>query len=169
MAELDVLNEDNAWTYWSRSDAFTMALNIGSDQKARRGLALVIAVWVEHLLNVRVRVEPITEIEDTDWRWFVGLDAEATRIGNALWNREPVDEDAYSRILALFRLSFVDRGEMDCRVAGHPVYILLAMSPDKLVRVKPQNLIAGLPVRVGTQRSGAGAGPCRRIASKSES
>jgi Family of unknown function (DUF6352) len=147
MAELDVLNEDNAWTYWSRSDAFTMALDIGSDAKARQGLALVIATWVGHLLHVRVRVEPIAAVEDTDWRWFVGLDAEATRIGNALWNGEPLDENACSRILALFRLTFVDDGEMDSKVAGHPVYILLAMTPDKLVRVKPQNLIAGLPVR----------------------
>jgi Family of unknown function (DUF6352) len=153
MAELDVLNDDNAWTYWSRSDAFTMILDIGSDPKARQGIALVIAAWVGHLLRVRVQVEPITAIEERDWRWFVGLDADATRIGNALWNGEMLDEDAYSRVLALFRLTFDDAGEMESEVAGHPVYILLAMTPDKLVRVKPQNLIEGLPVRVKLQVS----------------
>jgi hypothetical protein len=151
IAELDVMSDNNAWTYWSRSDAFTMVLDIGSDPKARQGLAHVIAAWIGHLLHIRMQVEPVVAIEDRDWRWFIGLDAEATRIGNALWNGEPLADDAYSRILALFRLTFVDIGEMEKRIAGYPVYILLAMTPDKLVRVKPQNLITGLPIRTRPQ------------------
>ena len=31
-------------------------------------------------------------------------------------------------------------------MAGIPVYLLLAMSEDRHVRMKPQNLIVGLPV-----------------------
>jgi hypothetical protein len=31
--------------------------------------------------------------------------------------------------------------------SGAPFYLLLAMTPDGLLRVKPQNLIAGLPIR----------------------
>jgi hypothetical protein len=30
---------------------------------------------------------------------------------------------------------------------GEPIYLLLAMTPDGLLRMKPQNLITGLPVR----------------------
>jgi len=149
-AELDVLDDANAWTYWSRSDAFSMALNIGANPRSREGLARVIETGVRHLLHVEAAVEPIARIEDPDWRWFVGLDAEATRIGNALWRGDAVDEDAMSRVLALFRLTFAERDRIDPKAAGSPVYLLLAMTPDRIVRVKPQNLVMGLPVKAET-------------------
>ena len=31
-------------------------------------------------------------------------------------------------------------------IKGDPVYLILAMSPDKVLRMKPQNLLTGLPV-----------------------
>jgi hypothetical protein len=151
IAQLDILDDGNAWTYWSRSDAHTMALNIGSNPRSREGLARAIEVWVRHLLNLEVRVEPVTAIEDSDWRWFVGLDAEATAIGNALWTGEDVDDAAGARVLALFRLTFVDPSAIDPRIVGHPVYCLLAMTADGTVRLKPQNLIMGLPLASGAR------------------
>ena len=33
------------------------------------------------------------------------------------------------------------------KVRGEPVYLILAMTADKLLRLKPQNLVTGLPVR----------------------
>ena len=30
---------------------------------------------------------------------------------------------------------------------GESVCLILAMTPDKIIRMKPQNLVAGLPVR----------------------
>jgi hypothetical protein len=146
-SELDVLNAENAWTYWSRSDAFTMALNIGSDPRARQAVARVIQTWVRHLLHMDVRVEPLTSIEDQDWRWFVGLDAESTQIGNALWRGETIEDDARSRVLATFRLTFADLSYVEERVGERPVYVLLAMTRDRILRVKPQNLITGLPLK----------------------
>jgi hypothetical protein len=146
-SELDVISGENAWTYWSRSDAFTMALNIGSDRLAREALARVIETWVRHLLNTEVQVEPLSAIDDPDWRWFVGLDAEATQIGNDLWRGETIGEDARSRVLATFRLTFRDIAYVDERVGDRPIYILLAMTPDRTLRVKPQNLITGLPLK----------------------
>jgi Family of unknown function (DUF6352) len=151
IAQLDILDDGNAWTYWSRSDAHTMALNIGSNPRSREGLARAIEVWVRHLLNLEVRVEPVAAIEDSDWRWFVGLDAEATAIGNALWTGEDVDDAAGARVLALFRLTFVDPSAIDPRIVGHPVYCLLAMTADGTVRLKPQNLIMGLPLASGAR------------------
>ena len=144
--ELDVITADNAWTYWSRSDAFTMALDLGSDPRARQALARAIECWVEHLLAIEIAVEPRARIADADWRWFVGLDAEATAIGNALWRGEPPAAEAQARVLALFALTFRDPARVSSRVGGSPVYLLLAMTPDRRVRLKPQNLIAGLPV-----------------------
>jgi hypothetical protein len=32
---LDVMDEQNAWTYWSRSDAHSMIMNLGGDARAR--------------------------------------------------------------------------------------------------------------------------------------
>lgn len=144
--ELDVLNDDNAWSYWSRSDAFTMALNLGSSPKSRAGLATAIEVWVRHLLNVEVRVSPLERLDDPDWRWFVGLDAEATRIGNALWRGEEIGAGEQERLVGLFSLAFADPADVDPRVGDRPLSLLLAMTPDKTVRVKPHNLIVGLPL-----------------------
>lgn len=146
VSELDVLTSDNAWTYWSRSDAFSMALNLGADPRSREGLARAIEAFVHHLLAVEVAVAPIPAIEDRDWRWFVGLDAEATRIGNALWRGEPVEAATGERVIALFRLTIRDPARADPRVGDRPVYLMLAMNPDRIVTMKPQNLIAGLPV-----------------------
>lgn len=148
-SELDVLDDANAWTYWSRSDAHSMALNLGSNPRSREGLARVVEAWVGHLLHVEIAVEPIARIEDRDWRWFVGLDSEATRIGNALWAGEAPDPESQSRLLTFFRLTFADPAAIEPKAAGHPVYLLLAMTPDKMVRVKPQNLLTGLPLRTG--------------------
>lgn len=148
VSELDVLTAENAWTYWSRSDAFSMALNLGSDPKSREGLARAIEAFVRHLLAVEIAVAPVPAIEDKDWRWFVGLDAEGTRIGNALWRGEPVDAATAERVIALFRLTILDATRADPRVGDRPVYLLLAMAPDRTVTMKPQNLIAGLPVVV---------------------
>jgi hypothetical protein len=149
--DLDVLDDGNAWTYWSRSDAHTMALNLGSSPKSRAGFARAIEIFVHHLLHETVTVEPLAEMRDADWRWFTGLDAEATRIGNALWRGEAVAQEDIGRVLGLFRLTFADHTRVEPSVAGRPVYLILAMTPDRMVRMKPQNLVTGLPLVAGVR------------------
>jgi len=144
--EMDVMDDENAWTYWSRSDAHAMVMNFGGNPKARAGLCRVIERWIGHLLGVAVNVETVASIEDRDWRWFVGLDSEGTRIGNALWNGAAMDDDAAERIIALMRLTIEDTRLVDERVGTRPVYLILASGADRVVRLKPQNLIAGLPL-----------------------
>jgi Family of unknown function (DUF6352) len=144
--EMDVMDDDNAWTYWSRSDAHAMVMNIGGNPKARAGLCRVIERWISHLLGVAVNVETVASIEDRDWRWFIGLDSEATGIGNALWNGDAPEGKAAERIVALMRLDIEDTRLVDDRVGTRPVYLILAMGTDKVVRLKPQNLVAGLPL-----------------------
>ena len=144
-----MLTAENAWSYWSRSDAFSMVLNLGGDTRARDALAAVIERWVGHLTGVGVTVEPLQNLTDEDWRWFVGLDAEATRLGNLMWRGGRLTEEEEGRILALFRLTFEDGAPVIPEVAGHPVYLIMAMTQDRHLRLKPQNLIAGLPFRPG--------------------
>jgi hypothetical protein len=147
--DLDVMDDENAWTYWSRSDAHTMIMNMGANAKAREGLARVIERWIGHLTGLDVKVEPLASIEDRDWRWFIGLDPEGTKIGNMLWKGAALGPDFAERIVTLMRLTFVDESRLQPGVRGAPVYLIGAMDKDKIWRLKPQNLIAGLPLLEG--------------------
>jgi hypothetical protein len=150
--QLDIMTDETAWTYWSRSDAFTMALNLGGNPRSREGLARAIEAWIRHMLGTTVLVTPERGLVDEDWRWFVGLDAEATRIGNALWQDRKLDPGAEQRLLAVFKMSFVDESAVLSAVKGHPVWLLLAETPDRVLRMKPQNLLVGLPLVGGAAR-----------------
>ncbi|MET0277413.1 MAG: DUF6352 family protein [Pseudorhodoplanes sp.] len=146
-AEIDVLNEDNAHLYWEHSDLFHTAIDLTAGSRGLAALATVIERWIAHVMGTRVTVEPLSEMRDVDLKWYVGLDVEATRIGNALWNGEELDEATLSQVVGLFRLTIQDPHIVLEQVAAEPVYLILAMSRDKVIRMKPQNLIAGLPVR----------------------
>jgi hypothetical protein len=146
-AAIDVLNDENAASYWERSDRYDMAFDLTGGRQGLVALAEAIRRWIAHLLDLEVTVEPLTELRDAALTWYVGLDADATRIGDALWNGEELDEATMARVAALFRLTFRDPSVMLDKVKGEPVYLILAMTPDKTVRMKPQNLVTGLPVR----------------------
>lgn len=64
-----------------------------------------------------------------------------------LWHGEEIDEAALARVVGLFRLTFSDPALMVEKVRGDPVYLILAMTGDKTIRMKPQNLLTGLPVQ----------------------
>ncbi|TIP78255.1 MAG: hypothetical protein E5X63_38060, partial [Mesorhizobium sp.] len=55
--------------------------------------------------------------------------------------------EAAKRVIALFRLTFSDTGEVLPQVGARPVWLIMAMTPDRTIRMKPQNLVAGLPFR----------------------
>jgi hypothetical protein len=146
-AEIDVLGEGNAGDYWRRSDRFDMALDLTAGRRGLAALGEAIRRWVRHLLGAGVGIEPLSELQDAPLVWYVGLDVEATRIGDALWNGEELDEAARRRVVGLYRLTFDDPADAEDKVRGDPVYLIAAMTADKVLRLKPQNLIAGLPVR----------------------
>jgi hypothetical protein len=50
-------------------------------------------------------------------------------------------------LLGLFRLTFLDPADMIEKIRGEPVYLLAAAAGDEMLRLKPQNLVAGLPIR----------------------
>jgi len=145
--EIEVLSDDNAPGYWERSDRFDLALDLTAGRRGLAALGAVIACWVKHLLDIDVMVEPLNELRDVALTWYVGLDANGTRIGDALWNGAEIDEAANARVVGLFRLTFPDAGIVIERMAGEAVYLILAMTPDKILRMKPQNLLTGLPIR----------------------
>jgi hypothetical protein len=146
-AAIDVLTDANAPQYFERSDAYDMALDLTGGRRGLSALADVIARWIRHLLAVDVAVEPLTELRNARLTWYVGLDADGTRIGDRLWRGDEIDDAARAQVAGLFRLTFRDGAVAAAELAGEPVYLILAMTPDKTLRMKPQNLVTGLPVR----------------------
>jgi hypothetical protein len=50
-------------------------------------------------------------------------------------------------VLALFRVTFANPELVVDAVGREPLYLILAITPDQLVRMKPQNLLTGLPIK----------------------
>jgi Family of unknown function (DUF6352) len=144
--EVDVLNDDNAETYWQRSDLFDMALDLTAGRRGLDALGKVIERWIAHLLPVEVEVQSLTEATGVNLTWYVGLDTEATAIGDTLWHGEELDQAARERIIGLYRLTFRDAEMVLDTAKGEPIYLILAMTSDRMLRMKPQNLVTGLPL-----------------------
>jgi hypothetical protein len=148
--DVDVLSDDNAAAYWERSDSFDMALDLSAGRRGLAALAAVLERWVAHLLGIEVAVEPVTEPGEVALSWYVGLDAEATRLGDRLWRGGAPDPDEAASVIAVFQLTFADRGQVLEQLAGEPIYLILAMNAERVLRMKPQNLLTGLPIREAT-------------------
>jgi hypothetical protein len=149
VTELDVLKPENADGYHGRSDAFDMVLDLGGQPSGRAAMAEAIRLFIRHMHGFDAAVTPLERIEDHNWRWFIGLDSEATRLGNILWKGGTPALDEASRVLALFRLDLPASAPVRPDVAGAPVWLLMAMDSARTFRMKPQNLIAGLPLAGG--------------------
>lgn len=162
-AELAVLDAANADQYRARSERHRYLLDLTHEvtqdlshgltlrmTRARSGLkalARVLELWVQHLLGVTVTIEPLARVDDAAWRWHIGLDSEATAILNDLYEGQAVAPERMQRLISLFRLSFVDPACVQPDMAGKPVYLGLAMNPQGLLRLKPQNLLLNLPLK----------------------
>ena len=146
-ADIDVLNEDNAHLYWEHSDLFHTAIDLTAGRRGLAALAEVIQRWIAHVMAVDVDIEPLTELRDVNLTWYVGLDSEGTHIGDVLWTDGELDESEQARVVGLFRLTFRDPHLVMETVGQEPVYLILAMSEDRIIRMKPQNLLTGLPIR----------------------
>ena len=59
-AEIDVLRDENAATYWERSDRFDTAIDLTAGHAGLAALARVLEVWVSHMLAPDVAIEPLT-------------------------------------------------------------------------------------------------------------
>jgi hypothetical protein len=91
----------------------------------------------------------LRELREARFTWYVGLDAEGTRIGDMLWHGETLDEATLGRVVGLYQLTFL---EPSLVTVGHgdPVYLIMAMTNDRILRLKPQNLLTGLPLQTGS-------------------
>jgi hypothetical protein len=144
--ELDVLDEKSAGRYFERDERHDTVLNLDGAQAGCAALCRVLERWIAHFHGVRTVVKPVREIPDADWKWHVGLDAEATILLNEIYNGGEVDEERMKRVVGLFRIEFRDPIVLRPELAGAPVYAGLAMASDGTLRMKPQNLLVNLPL-----------------------
>jgi Family of unknown function (DUF6352) len=145
--QLDVLGEENKPLYWARSDRFDTAIDFRFTEPAQDALGRVIEAWIAHFLHVKTRVQAMQSIRDESWSWHIGCDVESTRILNALYNGEEVSEEDLYKIIALYRLEFLDAADVMDTLQGKPVYLGLAINDDGRLVFKPQNLLTNLPLR----------------------
>jgi hypothetical protein len=150
-AQVDVLSEQNADLYWERSDAFDMSLDLTAGRRGLAALGLVLTRWVRHLLGIDVKIDAVAELLDENLVWYVGLDADATRIGDALWNGDELCEADRRLVVGLYRMTFAPDAGVIEHARGAPTHMILAMSADHTLRLKPQNLIVGLPIQRRTE------------------
>jgi len=144
--ELDVLSENNAETYWERSERHDFAISLNRGGRLLEALCRVFERWIAHFLSVEVTIRPQREIADARWVWHVGLDAEASALLNDLYNRVDVSDERMERLLCLFELSFANPAAMRPSIAGRPVYLAMAMDGERRLKLKPQNLLLNLPL-----------------------
>jgi hypothetical protein len=144
--ELDVLDDKSAGRYFERDERYDTVLQLNAGRAGCAAFCRVLERWIAHFHGVRTTVTPVREIPDEDWVWHVGLDAEATTLLNEVYSGAEVGEERMRRIVGLFRVDFRDPIVLRPEIAGSPVFLGLAITPDGTLRMKPQNLLMNLPL-----------------------
>ncbi len=149
--KMDVLNNENAPFYWMRDELHSFAIDLIPGREGSEALARVIERWYAHLLGLRVAVTPKVQIEDPAWRWHIGLDVRATQLLNSLYDGKALEEKDANAIICLFELT--ETVGHDTKSTREPLKIYLAVAHDhqQRLKLKPQNLIVGLPAELLTR------------------
>ena len=145
-AELDVLHEDNASLYWERDESHDLVVSLNHGAPALEALCRVLEAWVGHFVGSTARIQVEKEINDDDWVWHVGLDAQASAVLNDLYQGHDVSEQRMAGMLCLLSLRFDEPAVLTPEMAGKPVYLAMAMDAHKRLKLKPQNLLLNLPL-----------------------
>ena len=165
-AEMRVLHADAQAAYWAEAAkpagrhlflldlthqikqelGHGLAFHVTNAHSGLKALAAVLQRWVQHLLGVAVQITPLQKIDDPQWRWHLGLDAEASKLLDDLYEDRAVEPERLARLVSLFRLEFDDPADMRADVAGKPVYLGMMTAAEQTMRLKPQNLLLNLPL-----------------------
>jgi len=144
--DMDVLQPETAALYWQRNARFDTVLDLSFSRHGIDALCRVLEDWVRHFFRADVLIQPVQKISDEKWVWHIGLDAESTALLNDLYEDVEITDARMSRLLSLFRLKFQKPELMRPDIANRPIYLALAMTADKKIRLKPQNLLVNLPL-----------------------
>ena len=144
--DLDVLHAENADAYWARSESFDWVVCMNRGEPALDALCTVLRQWIAHFWGVGVRIQTVTDIDDENWVWHTGLDAQSSAILNALYVGQDVASEQMQRMMCLFKLDFERPQDMRADLQGKPVYLGMAVDANKCLQLKPQNLLINLPL-----------------------
>ena len=142
----DVIDETNKDAYWLRSDRFVMVVDFRFTQPALDAFARVAEAWIEHFLRLEVRIEPRQSIKDEQWSWHIGMDRTSNRILNTLYEGKELAPGDDELLIALFRMRVEDDSALVETMRSKPIYLGLAMNPQKIIKMKPQNLLMNMPL-----------------------
>jgi Family of unknown function (DUF6352) len=126
-------------------DQHSFEIRLARKDSGLAALSRVLELWIAHFKAARVRITPLSKIEDPAWRWHTGLDAQSTELLNTLYQQQPLAENQLKRLITLFRLDFLDAADCVPEMRSKPTYLGLAMNEQGLLRLKPQNLLLNLP------------------------
>jgi hypothetical protein len=146
VTELEILTDENAATYKARSDAHDLVFDLTHLDKGRAAFAEAMAIWTRHLLGFAPDYTPVDQFSDEPMGWFISLDPDGTTLGNKVWAGEALGEEDRARVLALFTFTLPDHPRIKADKRGKKGFAVLGSNAEKLLRLKPQNLIAGLPL-----------------------
>jgi hypothetical protein len=144
--DLDVLDAANAEAYFGRDELHDFAVELTVGRKSTEAFAGLVAQWVRHMLGVALKIRPLGAVEDSGWRWHLGLDTTATHLLDKLYRGEGLEPQEHRRLLLLLLADFADLTDQLDAVAGKPVYMGLAMDDNQRLVFKPQNLLLNLPL-----------------------
>ncbi len=145
-AELDVLHAESADLYWGRDESHDLVIGLNHGQPALDALCRVLEAWIGHFVGSPARIQVEKAIDNDNWVWHAGLDAQASAVLNDLYQGLEVSEPRMASMLCLFSLWFDAPGVLQHELAGKPVYLAMAMDDRKRLKLKPQNLLLNLPL-----------------------
>ena len=148
--DLDVLEPDNADRYWARSNRHDTVLDFRFGGAGLGAFCRLVEQWMRHFYRIDVAMEPVRAIDDANWAWHIGMDAQATLMLNDLYQGHALEPPRQRRILSLFRMDFADGTPLRPEMMGRPAYLAAAMDEDGILKIKPQNLLVNLPLATPT-------------------
>src|SRR5258708_18210403 len=103
-----------------------MALDLTAGRNGLAKLGEVMTLWIRHMLGIDVEIEPLNEMRDVSFNWYLVLDAAGTRIGDALCHGHDLHEQSPSSVVGLYQLDFKYPDVVDLRVRDQPVCLIIA-------------------------------------------
>lgn len=149
VSELEVLNDQNAADYRARSDAHDLVFDLTDLTGGRAALGRAMSRWITHLTGISLAFEPVDTLSGDGFGWFLSLDQDGTTLANKAWAGEAFTPEETSRVLALFTFALPDHPRLLPEKRGAKGFAVLGSSGEGPLRIKPQNLIAGLPLARG--------------------
>jgi hypothetical protein len=146
VSELQILTADNADAYRARSDAHDMVFDLTNRDLGRAALGRALTRWISHLTAIDIAFSPVDQLPSNPFGWFLSLDQDGTVLANKVWRGESLEPEEASRVLALFTFTLPDHPRIQREKRGKAAFAVLGSASDRMVRIKPQNLIGGLPL-----------------------